>query len=84
MANHYHLLVQTPEPNLSKGMRRLNQVYPQAFNRRHGRVGYVLQGRYSAALFLDGATGTSVSEKQALSGEYGTSSPGTASRQCSA
>ena len=50
MDNHYHLLVETPEPNLSKGMRRLNQVYTQAFNRRHGRVGHVLQGRYKAII----------------------------------
>ena len=50
MDNHYHLLVETPEPNLSKGMRRLNQVYTQAFNRRHGWVGPVLQGRYKAII----------------------------------
>ncbi|MCF6257411.1 MAG: transposase [Gammaproteobacteria bacterium] len=48
MDNHYHLLIETPEANLSKGMRRLNQVYTQAFNRRHGRVGHVLQGRYKS------------------------------------
>ncbi len=50
MDNHYHLFVETREPNLSKGMRRLNQVYTQAFNRRHGRVGHVLQGRYKAII----------------------------------
>lgn len=50
MANHYHLLVETPEPNLVRGMRRLNGVYTQAFNRRHDRVGHVLQGRYKAIL----------------------------------
>jgi hypothetical protein len=48
--NHYHLLVETPEANLARGMRRLNGVYPQAFNRRHRRVGHVLQGRYKAIL----------------------------------
>lgn len=48
MDNHYHLLIETPEPNLSKGMRRLNQVYTQTFNRRHGQVGHVLQGRYKS------------------------------------
>lgn len=46
MDNHYHLLFETPEPNLVAGMRRLNQVYTQGFNRRHNRVGHVLQGRY--------------------------------------
>ena len=50
MGNHYHLLLETPEPNLVQGMRRLNGVYTQAFNRRHGRVGPVLQGRYKSIL----------------------------------
>ncbi|MDD5263427.1 MAG: transposase [Candidatus Bipolaricaulis sp.] len=48
MTNHYHLLVETPEPNLSRGMRHLNGVYTQAFNRRHMRSGHVLQGRFKA------------------------------------
>ncbi len=48
MDNHYHLLVETPEPNLVAGMRRLNGVYTQSFNRRHGRVGHVFQGRYKS------------------------------------
>jgi len=48
MRNHYHLLVETPEANLSRGMRQLNGVYTQAFNRRHGRTGHVLQGRFKA------------------------------------
>ena len=39
MDNHYHLLIQTPDGNLSKGMRQLNSVYTQASNRRHHRVG---------------------------------------------
>lgn len=50
MSNHYHLLIETPEGNLVEGMRRLNGVYTQAFNRRHGRVGHVLQGRYKSIL----------------------------------
>lgn len=50
MTNHYHLLIQTPEPNLAQGMRQLNGVYAQGFNRRHGRVGHLFQGRYSARL----------------------------------
>ena len=50
MDNHYHLLLETPEPNLSQGMRRLNGVYTQTFNRRHGRVGHVLQGRFKSVL----------------------------------
>ena len=50
MDNHYHLLLETPDPNLSRGMRQLNGVYTQRFNRRHGRVGHVLQGRFKAIL----------------------------------
>ena len=50
MTNHYHLLVQTPEPNVARGMRQLNGVYAQWFNRRHGRVGHLFQGRYGARL----------------------------------
>ena len=50
MDNHYHLLMETSDPNLVRGMRRLNGVYTQAFNRRHKRVGHVFQGRYKAIL----------------------------------
>ena len=50
MDNHYHLLIETPEPNLVAGMRRFGGVYTQRFNRRHGRVGHLFQGRYKAIL----------------------------------
>jgi len=50
MDNHYHLLMETPEGNLCRGMRQLNGVYTQAFNRRHGRVGHLFQGRFRALL----------------------------------
>jgi REP element-mobilizing transposase RayT len=50
MDNHYHLLIQTPDGNLSKGMRQLNGVYTQTSNRRHGRVGHLFQGRFKAIL----------------------------------
>ncbi|MBL8521673.1 MAG: transposase [Betaproteobacteria bacterium] len=50
MTNHYHLLVETPEANLSAGMRQLNGVYTQLVNQRHRRVGHVFQGRYKAIL----------------------------------
>ena len=50
MTNHYHLLIETPNSNLSKGMRQLNGVYTQRFNRVHSRVGHVFQGRYKAIL----------------------------------
>lgn len=48
MDNHYHLLIETPEGNLSLGMRQLNGVYTQRFNRRHGCVGHLFQGRFKA------------------------------------
>src|SRR3989339_1664941 len=50
MTNHYHLLIETPNANLSTGMRQLNGVYTQALNRRRNRVGHVFQGRYKAVL----------------------------------
>jgi len=50
MSNHYHLLVETPDSNLAKGMRHLNGVYTQRYNRHHKRVGHVFQGRYKAIL----------------------------------
>jgi len=50
MPNHYHLLLETPEPNLSRGMRQLNSGYTQAFRRRHATVGHLFQGRYKALL----------------------------------
>ena len=43
MNNHYHLVVETPEPTLSRGMRQLNGVYTQRFNRRHRKVGHLFQ-----------------------------------------
>ena len=48
MDNHYHLLIETPEGNLSHGMRQANGLYTQYYNRRHGQVGHVFQGRYKA------------------------------------
>jgi putative transposase len=50
MDNHYHLLIDTPDGNLSIGMRQLNGIYTQRFNRRHGRVGHLFQGRFKAVL----------------------------------
>ncbi|MFZ6778044.1 transposase [Undibacterium sp. Ji83W] len=50
MTNHYHLLVETVDGNLSRGMRQLNGLYTQRFNRRHKQVGHLFQGRYKAIL----------------------------------
>lgn len=50
MTNHYHLLVETVDGNLSMGMRQLNGQYTQRFNRRHSIVGHLFQGRYKSIL----------------------------------
>jgi REP element-mobilizing transposase RayT len=50
MSNHYHLLVQTPDANLSRCMRHINGVYTQRFNARHGYDGPLFRGRYKAIL----------------------------------
>lgn len=50
MGNHYHLVLHTRSANLSLVMRHLNGVYTQRFNRRHGLVGHLLQGRFKAIL----------------------------------
>jgi REP element-mobilizing transposase RayT len=50
MDNHYHLIIETPDGNLSKGMRQLNGVYTQMFNMRHKGAGHIFQGRYKAIL----------------------------------
>jgi len=50
MNNHYHLVIETPDGNLSKGMRQINGIYTQYFNIRHNRPGHIFQGRYKAIL----------------------------------
>ncbi|MCP4647950.1 MAG: transposase, partial [bacterium] len=50
MTNHYHLLIQTPDTNLSRCMRHVNGVYTQRFNRTHLLDGQLFRGRYKAIL----------------------------------
>ena len=50
MGNHYHLLLETPDANLSLAIRQLNGVYAQSFNHRHARVGHLFQGRFNSRL----------------------------------
>ena len=50
MGNHFHLFLRTPQGDLSAGMHDLNSAYVGGFNRRHGRVGPLLQGRFKAVL----------------------------------
>ena len=50
MGSHYHLLIQTPDANLSRCMRHINGVYTQRFNRAHGCDGHLFRGRYKSIL----------------------------------
>ena len=54
MGNHYHLLLETPEPNLVDGMRWFQGTYTQRFNARHTEWGHLFQGRYKALLVDEG------------------------------
>src|SRR3972149_1775966 len=50
MDNHYHLMIETPDANLSRGMRQLNGVYTQKYNWWHSKTGHLFQGRYKSIL----------------------------------
>ena len=50
LGNHYHVVLHTRQANLSLLMRHLDGVYTQTYNRRHGKVGHVFQGRFKAIL----------------------------------
>ena len=54
LGNHYHALVVPHREPISRLMQQLNSAYCQGFNRRHGRVGHVLQGRFGSRLVQDG------------------------------
>ena len=53
MTNHYHLVVTTPSASLSVAIKQLNGPYAQWWNRRHGHVGHLFQGRFSAQVVQD-------------------------------
>ena len=48
MGNHYHLVIECGQPELSKGMQLLNGLYAAYFNHRHGRVGHLFQRRFES------------------------------------
>ena len=50
MPNHYHILLQTPDANLSRAMRHLNGIYTQRYNKMHGYDGQLFRGRYKSVL----------------------------------
>jgi hypothetical protein len=52
MSNHYHLFVETPEPNIAAGMHWLNSTYAHRFNEKYGRIGHLFQRRYSDGIIL--------------------------------
>ncbi len=55
MDNHFHLLIETPEANLSVGMQRLQTKYAQRFNKRHDRTGHLFGGRFGSQVVEGGA-----------------------------
>ncbi len=55
MTNHFHLIVGTTLDALSSGMHRLNGVYAQRFNDRHGRTGHLLGDRFHAQVIRNDA-----------------------------
>lgn len=54
MDNHFHLVIETPECTLSRGMQWLKSVYAQSFNRKYKRVGHLFQGRFGSELVEKG------------------------------
>ena len=57
MKNHFHLVIETPQPNLVVGMKWLLGTYTQQFNRRRGHWGHLFGGRYKAQLVDGRSTG---------------------------
>ncbi|HWH64969.1 MAG TPA: transposase, partial [Gaiellales bacterium] len=52
MSNHYHLLTETPEPNIAAGMQWLNSTYAHRFNEKYERIGHLFQRRYADGIIL--------------------------------
>ncbi len=74
MSNHLHVVLKTPEPNLSRGMQSFLSGYANAWSRRHRFSGHVFQGRYRTELvedetYLSGAKHSSNASKQWVRGE---------------
>lgn len=55
MTNHYHLLIETKERNISDAMKRVNSLYSIYFNKRHNRTGHLWQGRFASFFLYDDA-----------------------------
>ena len=50
MSNHYHQMIETPQPNLVAGMRWFQTTWTMRYNRRHRQCGHLFQGRYKAVV----------------------------------
>ena len=61
MSNHYHLMIETPQGNLSQIMKYINSSYTNFFNIKRKRTGHLLQGRYKAILVEADAYATELS-----------------------
>ena len=66
LGNHYHLLLVPSEYPISRLQQQLGSAYAQRFNRRHERVGHLLQGRFGCRIVEDGAYARSVVRYLAL------------------
>ena len=53
MTNHYHLLIEIKEPNISEVMRKLNSLYSIYFNKKYNRSGHLWQGRFASYYLYD-------------------------------
>lgn len=53
MTNHYHLLIETTEPNISDAMKRVNSLYSIYFNKKYHRTGHLWQGRFASYYLYD-------------------------------
>ncbi|MCP3892618.1 MAG: transposase, partial [Desulfobulbaceae bacterium] len=53
MTHHYHILIQTPDANISRAMRHINSIYTQRFNKKHGFDGPLFRGRFKSVLVCD-------------------------------
>ena len=60
MSNHFHLVVETPQPNLVAGMKWLLGTYTSRFNRRHKDFGHLFSGRYKSLIIPRPARWTAV------------------------
>ena len=53
MDNHYHLLLENSKENLSAGMRQINSLYAQYYNKKYKRIGHLWQDRFKSWYIFD-------------------------------